>query len=108
MLCFLAVEPISSTLVGTVFKILGKEVSVRSDTPQGPRVLECYLRGRLFEDSTGEFRNQIAVGDKVELNAVGDVKGVIHRVLPRESALVRLVPGPRPSFTSSPRTSIRS
>ena len=86
-------EPISSTLVGTVFKILGKEVSVRADTPQGPRVLECYLRGRLFERSTGEFRNQIAVGDRVELDAVGEVKGVIHRVLPRERALVRLVPG---------------
>jgi len=87
------VEPISSTLVGTVFKILGKEVSVETATPQGPRLLECYLRGRLFEDSTGSFRNQIAVGDRVELDPVGEVKGVIHRVLPRERALVRLVPG---------------
>jgi ribosome biogenesis GTPase len=87
------VEPISSTLVGTVFRILGKEVSVRAETPQGPRSLECYLRGRLFDDSTKSFRNQIAVGDRVELDAVGEVKGVIHRVLPRERALVRLVPG---------------
>jgi ribosome biogenesis GTPase len=87
------VEPISSTLKGTVFKIQGKEVSVRADTPRGPRVLECYLRGRLFEDSSGTFRNQIAVGDRVELDEVGEVKGVIHRVLSRERALVRLVPG---------------
>jgi len=87
------VEPISSTLTGTVFKIQGKEASVRADTPRGTRVLECYLRGRLFEDSSGTFRNQIAVGDRVELDAVGEVKGVIHRVLPRERALIRLVPG---------------
>jgi ribosome biogenesis GTPase len=87
------VEPISSTLTGTVFKVQGKEVSVRADTPRGPRVMECYLRGRLFEDSSGTFRNQVAVGDRVELDEVGEVKGVIHRVLPRERALVRLVPG---------------
>lgn len=86
-------EPLSSTLVGTVVKILGKEVSVRADSPRGPRVLECYLRGRLFDDSRDSFRNQIAVGDRVELDAVGESKGVIHRVLPREHALVRLVPG---------------
>jgi ribosome biogenesis GTPase len=47
----------------------------------------------LFEDSSGTFRNQIAVGDRVELDEVGEGKGVIHRVLPRERALVRLVPG---------------
>jgi len=87
------VEPISSTLVGTVFKILGKEVSVRVDTARVPRVVECYLRGRLFDDPSGDFRNQVAVGDRVELDAVGEVKGVIHRVLPRERVLVRLVPG---------------
>ena len=66
---------------------------MRADTPRGPRVLKCYLRGRLFEDSSGTFRNPIAVGDRVELDEVGEVKGVIHRVLPRERALVRLVPG---------------
>ncbi len=88
-------ESISSTLTGTVFKIQGKEVSVRADSPRGGQVLECYLRGRLFEDASGPFRNQIAVGDRVELDAVGEVKGVIHRVLPRERALVRLVPGRR-------------
>lgn len=86
-------EPIPSSLVGTVVKILGKEVWVRADTARGPQVLECHLRGRLFEDLSGDFRNQIAVGDKAELDAVGESKGVIHRVLPRERALVRLVPG---------------
>jgi ribosome biogenesis GTPase len=87
------VAPISSTLVGTVFRILGKEVSVRAETSEGPRVLECHLRGRLFEEASGNFRNQVAVGDRVELDPVGAGKGVIHRVLPRERALVRLVPG---------------
>jgi ribosome biogenesis GTPase / thiamine phosphate phosphatase len=89
----IAVEEISPSLVGTVFKILGKEVSVRAETSRGPRVLECYLRGRLFDSAPADFRNQIAVGDRVELDPVGEVKGVIHRVLPRERALVRLVPG---------------
>jgi ribosome biogenesis GTPase len=84
------VNPISSTLVGTVFRILGKEVSVRADSAEGPRILECHLRGRLFEDTSGNFRNQVAVGDRVELDPVGAERGVIHRVLPRERALVRL------------------
>ena len=88
-------EGISPSLEGTVFKILGKEVSVRIDTSGGSRILECYLRGRLFEDGAEAetYRNQIAVGDRVELDPVGEVKGVIHRVLPRKRALVRLVPG---------------
>jgi ribosome biogenesis GTPase len=87
------VEPISSTPVGTVIKILGKAVSVRVDAGGGPQVLECHLRGRLFQEPSEDFRNQVAVGDKVEIDAVGAAKGVIHRVLPRERALVRLVPG---------------
>jgi len=67
---------------------------VRTETPQGPVILECHLRGRLFDDDSAEhFRNQIAVGDRVEFDPVGDAKGVIHRVLSRERALVRLVPG---------------
>jgi ribosome biogenesis GTPase len=94
----IVVEEISPSLVGTVFKILGKEVSVRVDTARGSLALECYLRGRLFEgDDT--HRNQIAVGDRVELDPVGPVemsRGVIHRVLPRERTLVRLVPGKKP------------
>src|SRR5262245_35072356 len=89
----IAVEPISPSLTGTVFKILGKEVSVRVEGSQRPRILECYLRGRLFEDAAPTERAQIAVGDRVELDPVGEAKGVIHRVLPRKRALVRLVPG---------------
>jgi ribosome biogenesis GTPase len=84
---------LAPSLVGTVFKILGKEVSVRVDTAPGSRILECYLRGRVFEDGVDTHRNQIAVGDRVELDPVGEARGVIHRVLPRERALVRLVPG---------------
>ncbi|MGH9324484.1 MAG: ribosome small subunit-dependent GTPase A [Vicinamibacteria bacterium] len=86
-------EEVSPSLVGTVFKILGKEVSVRVETPEGIRVLECYLRGRLFDSAEGAFQNQIAVGDEVELDAIRDTRGVIHRVLPRSRALVRLGPG---------------
>lgn len=91
-------EEISPSLVGTVFKILGKEVSVRAETPQGPRLLDCHLRGRLFEKTSGFYRNPVAVGDRVELDPVGDGRGVIHRVLPRKRALVRLVPGRKPKL----------
>jgi ribosome biogenesis GTPase len=88
-----AVDGTSPSLVGTVFKILGKQVSVRAETSRGIETFECYLRGRLFEDAETHYRNQVAVGDRVEVDAVGNARGVIHRVLPRERALVRLVPG---------------
>ena len=91
-------EEIPSTLVGTVFRILGKEVSVRAETGKGPLALECHVRGRVFADPLEAFRNQIAVGDRVELDAVGEGRGVIHRVLPRARALVRLVPGRKPKL----------
>jgi ribosome biogenesis GTPase len=80
-----------------VIRILGKEASVRTEGREGPRVLSCYLRGRLFETS-GASRSQIVVGDRVELDEVGEGRGVIHRVLPRERALVRLAPGKKPKL----------
>jgi ribosome biogenesis GTPase len=91
------VERTSATPVGTVIRILGKEASVRTEGGEGPRVLSCYLRGRLFESSDAS-RSQIVVGDRVELDEVGEGRGVIHRVLPRERALVRLAPGKKPKL----------
>ncbi len=73
--------------VGTVYRILGKEVSVRTDS----KTFACSLRGRLFTgDGSGE-RNQLAVGDRVELTPLSSSKGVIHAVLPRSTAIVRQV-----------------
>jgi len=85
---------------GTVVTLLGKACTVRAD---GERYV-CYLRGRLFETPG----TQIAVGDRVEFDPMEetypppdaperdpDVEGVgvIHRLLPRRTALTR--PGPR-------------
>jgi ribosome biogenesis GTPase len=96
------VEPLSSALVGTAFRVLGKEVSVRVETDEGLRILECHLRGRLFGEESSELKNQIAVGDEVELDSIepmagpGPFKGVIHTVRPRRTALVRRVGGKKP------------
>jgi ribosome biogenesis GTPase len=96
------VEPPAPTLAGTVFRILGKEVSVRVPTRDGPRTIECYLRGRLFGEQRSETSNQLVVGDSVELDAIepmvgeGPFRGVIHGVRPRRTALVRRVGGRKP------------
>jgi ribosome biogenesis GTPase / thiamine phosphate phosphatase len=88
----------SSPLSGTVYEILGKEASVRASTPGREIVLQCYLRGRLFEGGFEGTRNQVVVGDEVEVDSVepmgpssgpGPLRGVIHRVLERRTALVR-------------------
>ncbi len=80
--------------VGTVCRILGKEVSVHTET----KSFDCYLRGRLFTgDGSGE-RNQLAVGDRVELTPLSTSKGVIHAVLPRRTAIVRQVGKRKPSL----------
>ena len=92
------IEP-TATLVGTVFRILGKAVSVRV----GDEVYECYLRGRLFERAARSgVKTQIAVGDDVELTSLDgheDVeKGVIHAVRERRTMLVRQLGGQRPKL----------
>jgi len=87
-------EPADDLVVGTVFKILGKAVSVRTET----RTFECYLRGRLFNGAGFGPRNQVVVGDRVELTPIGASKGVIHGVLPRKTAIVRQVGRTRPSL----------
>ena len=84
-------------MIGDVVRLLGKACSVRPDAVTDT-LYECYLRGRLF-DSPGV---QIAVGDRVEFDPLeephshdsveaGPQKGVgvIHEILPRETALVR-------------------
>ena len=81
-------EP-TDTIVGTVFKILGKVMFVRTES----RTFECYLRGRLFSRDKDGLRNQVAVGDRVELTSLGEStsKGVVHGVLERSNAIIRLV-----------------
>jgi ribosome biogenesis GTPase len=65
-------------------------------------MIECYLRGRLFGEHGSETSNQLVVGDSVELDAIepvegaGPFRGVIHRVRPRRTALVRRVGGRKP------------
>ena len=86
-------EP-TNVVVGTVFKILGKVVSVRTETG----TFECYLRGRLFTDPSSRLRNQVAVGDRVELTPLGASKGVIHSVLERRTAIVRLAGRRKPAL----------
>ena len=84
-------------MIGHVVRLLGKACSVRPE-PQTDKLYECYLRGRLFETPGA----QIAVGDRVEFDPVeephsrdsvgaGTKKGigVIHEILPRQTALVR-------------------
>jgi ribosome biogenesis GTPase / thiamine phosphate phosphatase len=86
----------SFPLTGTVFEIQGKEASVRLRRSGTDAVLQCYLRGRLFDEDGGETRNQVVVGDEVELDPVGPSRGVIHCVLPRKTALVRRTGTRRP------------
>ena len=77
---------------GDVVKIVGREVSVRTESGS----VSCYLRGRLFvTDDSGE-RTQLAVGDRVALTPIGDAKGVIHKLLSRRNTLVRQVGRARP------------
>ena len=81
---------------GTVVNLLGKSCTVWADPPSNERY-ECYLRGRLFDQSDTQF----AVGDRVEFDAVDEyhqkggsggenkLTGVIHEILPRRTALCR-------------------
>jgi ribosome biogenesis GTPase len=84
-------------MIGHVVRLLGKVCSVRLEA-KTDELLECYLRGRLFE-TPGV---QVAVGDRVELDPVEEPQahpsgkgepqrgiGVIHEILPRQTALVR-------------------
>ncbi|HSF18305.1 MAG TPA: ribosome small subunit-dependent GTPase A [Vicinamibacteria bacterium] len=86
-------------LVGTVFKLFGKQASVRVDIEQGHRVFDCHLRGRLFDDEEADVKTQIAVGDRVEIDPLvalelhapdETVPGVLHEVLERRTAVVRM------------------
>lgn len=92
-------------LVGTVFRIHGKQASVRVETDEGPRVFDCHLRGRLFEEKSPDVKNQLAVGDRVELDPLvllamhppdEAVPGVIHEILERETSVVRMTGGRKP------------
>ncbi len=84
--------PAPTEIHGTVVKLLGKVVSVRVEDP-GHTVIECYVRGKLFDAPGDDVRNQIAVGDRVALSRLDSEpqKSVVHRIEERSSALVRRV-----------------
>lgn len=54
----------------------------------GGRTLICGLRGSLSAEDTG-FTNVVAVGDEVIVFDDGSRRGIVEKVLPRRSALVR-------------------
>ena len=85
---------LGDTVVGTVVKILGRELAVRTEAG----TFACHLRGRLFNERGASLGKQVTVGDEVELTAITQDTGVIHRVLPRKTAIVRRVGRARPSL----------
>ncbi|HEY3248489.1 MAG TPA: ribosome small subunit-dependent GTPase A [bacterium] len=78
--------------IGMVVRTDGPQVTVRDGQGQDWR---CILRGRLRRELVGAT-NPVAVGDRVEVKAVGVVDGVVERLLPRRSRLARRAAGPEP------------
>ena len=77
------------TLAGSITRSQSGFFNVHTD--QGDFV--CRLRGRLKRGpKTGDIA---AVGDVVQISDQGNRTGMIERIEPRESALVRLAPTPR-------------
>jgi ribosome biogenesis GTPase / thiamine phosphate phosphatase len=71
--------------VGMVVRTDGPQVTVRDNEGKDWR---CVLRGRLRRDVVGST-SPVAVGDRVEVGPGADTQGVVERVLPRRSQLVR-------------------
>lgn len=65
---------------GTVVRAYGGYYYVRN----GSQEWECMLRGRFRHE-----KQQVLVGDKVEFRRINDKTGVIEKILPRSSVLVR-------------------
>ena len=82
--------------VGTVVENHGALFDVLIDG----RVVKCSLRGRLKPARPGKDKRRqvapIAAGDRVEVALLDDGRGVIERVLPRESDLSRRAAGSEP------------
>jgi ribosome biogenesis GTPase len=62
-------------------------------------VLRCSLRGRLREGGGG--RSPLLVGDRVVVSPAGRDEGVIERILPRRSELVRGTAGGKPVLVAA-------
>jgi len=75
--------------VGMVVRTDGPQVTVRDG--QG-RDWRCTLRGRLRRELVGTT-NPVAVGDRVEVDAVGPHEGAVRKLLPRHAQHVRRAPG---------------
>ena len=78
-------------IVGTVVENHGALFDVLVDG----RVVRCLLRGKLKKDKRRQVA-PIAAGDRVELALLEDGRGVIERVLPRQSDLSRRAAGAEP------------
>ena len=78
-------------IVGTVVENHGALFDVLVEG----RAVRCLLRGRLKKDKRRRVA-PIAAGDRVEVALLGDGRGVIERVLPRQSDLSRRAAGSEP------------
>jgi ribosome biogenesis GTPase len=66
--------------------------SGRHRVQDGDEVVTCFVRGRLKQERL--YTDLIATGDHVRWRATRSGKGVIEQVLPRQTQLSRLRPGP--------------
>ncbi len=66
--------------------------SGRHRVQDGDSLVTCYIRGRLKKEKM--YTDLIATGDRVRWQPTRPGRGVIEEVLPRETQLSRLRPGP--------------
>ncbi len=90
------------TLTGLITRMQSGFYTIEVEKPDAdaaglaPREMVCHLRGRLKRN---RFEGDIlAIGDRVQVSAQSDGKGMIEEILPRERALVRLAPTPRGEY----------
>ncbi len=82
----------SDLLEGIVVRSHGGHYYVEIDD-QPSEILDCGLRGRLKQESAES--DLVAVGDQVRVTRLGEDRGTIEEILPRQSALSRCPPPPR-------------
>jgi ribosome biogenesis GTPase len=81
-------QPLSELKTGLVLHAR----SGRHRVQDGEGSVACYIRGRLKKDKL--YTDLIATGDRVRWRPTRPGRGVIEEVLPRETQLSRLRPGP--------------
>lgn len=81
--------------IGMVVRTDGPQVTVRDGQGQDWR---CTLRGRLRRELVGTT-TPVAVGDRVEVDAVGPLEGAVRKVLARHAQLIRRAPGDKSAPT---------